>query len=139
MGAAGAVPGWATKDPLALCPCVRSRFLDLVERAKAVGIELVVIETARDLNRQRWYKAHGLSQTLNSYHLQQPPGGKSRAFDVCPRAYLRTKQWNPGGSMWERLGEIGRALGLEWGGDWDGWKDRPHFQLTACQCEGGRA
>lgn len=31
---------------------------------------------------------------------------------------------------WDKLGELGKAVGLEWGGDWQ-FKDRPHFQLTA--------
>lgn len=30
---------------------------------------------------------------------------------------------------WSRLGEIGEAFGLEWGGRWKGIVDKPHFQL----------
>lgn len=31
--------------------------------------------------------------------------------------------------FFEKIGQIGKALGLEWGGDWITIKDRPHFQL----------
>ena len=30
---------------------------------------------------------------------------------------------------WSLLGEVGEAVGLEWGGNWTGFVDRPHFQL----------
>lgn len=47
---------------------------------------------------------------------------------------------------YDRAGEVGRELGLEWGGDWKRFKDRPHFQrplgLTLAQARakypGGR-
>ncbi|NIO68096.1 MAG: hypothetical protein GTN71_03315, partial [Anaerolineae bacterium] len=33
------------------------------------------------------------------------------------------------GFNWPRLGEIGKGLGLEWGGDWPDLVDMPHFEL----------
>lgn len=30
---------------------------------------------------------------------------------------------------WQRLGTMGQTLGLEWGGSWKSFNDRPHFQL----------
>ncbi len=30
---------------------------------------------------------------------------------------------------WGLLGAMGKALGLRWGGDWKGLRDRPHFEL----------
>jgi len=35
--------------------------------------------------------------------------------------------WEVPSELWNKLGEIGKKYGLEWGGDW-GW-DRPHFQM----------
>jgi len=29
-----------------------------------------------------------------------------------------------------RAGKLGEAAGLEWGGDWQRFKDRPHYQFT---------
>lgn len=38
--------------------------------------------------------------------------------------------WNyDGNPQWNRLGEIGESLGLEWGGRWAEPYDPPHFQL----------
>lgn len=129
MPTGGGLPGFATKDPLALCPCIREKFLRLFES----GIDLVVIETARDEERQKHYINSGVSWTTNSKHMPQPPYGKSLAFDVCPKCIVCEKGWAPGHELWETLGLAGKVLGLEWGGDWR-QKDRPHFQLGQCAC-----
>lgn len=34
-----------------------------------------------------------------------------------------------GDGFFEKVGKIGKKLGLEWGGDWKSIKDLPHFQL----------
>ena len=31
--------------------------------------------------------------------------------------------------LYGKLGATGKGLGLEWGGDWSGFVDRPHYQL----------
>ena len=38
--------------------------------------------------------------------------------------------WNTSHPGWRRAAEAGRSVGLEWGGDWKGFKDIPHFQYT---------
>lgn len=37
--------------------------------------------------------------------------------------------YNESGRFFENVGQIGKSLGLEWGGDWKSPVDRPHFQL----------
>lgn len=37
--------------------------------------------------------------------------------------------YNTSGQFFERVGAIGKSIGLEWGGDWTNPVDRPHFQL----------
>ncbi len=37
--------------------------------------------------------------------------------------------YNTEGDFFKRVGEIGKKLGLEWGGDWKNPVDMPHFQL----------
>lgn len=49
------------------------------------------------------------------------------AFDVT--VFEGTKpRWD--GPEYDAVGKLGERLGLEWGGSWKGFKDRPHFQLT---------
>ena len=37
--------------------------------------------------------------------------------------------YNTSGNFFKRVGELGKSLGLEWGGDWTSPVDQPHFQL----------
>jgi peptidoglycan L-alanyl-D-glutamate endopeptidase CwlK len=51
----------------------------------------------------------------------------ARAFDI---AFMSAGKASWSDAMpWDQAGAIGRSLGLEWGGDWKSFKDRPHFQL----------
>lgn len=96
--------------------------------AEARGIECLLVDTGRSHAEQQQKLSQGVSWTQNSRHLPQPPEMKSEAFDVVPKAYLAYKNWNPYGVYWEQLGEIGKALGLKWGGDWITHRDPGHFQ-----------
>ncbi len=37
--------------------------------------------------------------------------------------------YNTSGNWFQKVGKIGKSLGLEWGGDWTSPVDMPHFQL----------
>lgn len=37
--------------------------------------------------------------------------------------------YNTSGQFFEKVGELAKTLGLEWGGDWKSFVDRPHIQL----------
>lgn len=37
--------------------------------------------------------------------------------------------YNEEGGFFQRVGAIGKSIGLEWGGDWRSIVDKPHFQL----------
>jgi peptidoglycan L-alanyl-D-glutamate endopeptidase CwlK len=124
-----------SRDPLDLCPCIRKKYAAFIERAHELGIAVTTIETMRDIDTQKLYVRRGASQTMNSKHLPQKPNGKALAFDAAPTTYLSMKAWNPNGPQWSALGTIGKDLGLGWGGDmWKTFVDKPHFQLTACEC-----
>ena len=51
-----------------------------------------------------------------------------RAFDVVP---MRAGEciWDDV-SLWNDIGALAPKYGLEWGGKFHGFADRPHFQLT---------
>lgn len=48
--------------------------------------------------------------------------------------------WNP--TLFTQLGAFARTIGLEWGGDWKSFPDKPHFQytggLTLAQLQAGQ-
>src|SRR5574344_763368 len=62
------------------------------------------------------------TQTLASKHIE----GKAIALVPEIEGCIA---WNAPADVWRRMGEIGENYGLEWGGSWTGFQDRPHFQL----------
>jgi peptidoglycan L-alanyl-D-glutamate endopeptidase CwlK len=55
------------------------------------------------------------------------------AYDVVP---LRAGKpvWGTEGAdglLWQKVGLVGKQVGLEWAGDWVTFKEYPHFQYTA--------
>ena len=44
------------------------------------------------------------------------------------RKLFRKLLWN--NPNWDKISRLGKSLGFEWGGDWVGLVDKPHFQMT---------
>lgn len=97
----------------------------LIEQCKNEGITLLITSTLRDSEYQRYLyeKVPGSTNTpLIGAH------GFGLAFDVVPVINGKAL-WN-NQALWKRIGELGKGLGLEWGGDWRSIVDKPHFQYT---------
>lgn len=112
----------------ALDSTFRPQVDDFLGQCEAAGIQLAVIDTDRSAAEQQQKIAEGVSWTEHSMHLPQPPEGKSKAIDVCPKVYLAMKLWNPSGPLWAKIGAIGEACGMFWGGRWTQHSDLGHFQ-----------
>ena len=50
------------------------------------------------------------------------------AFDICRNDGKGT--YNDSDGWFKKVGQVGKSFGLEWGGDWKGTPDKPHFELT---------
>lgn len=113
-----------------LQPSLQPLAEQLVLNAASQGVPLRVVQDVRTIAEQQALKDSGRGVT-------NAPGGLSYhnyglAFDVVPEEYLKFTDWNPSGELWAKVGAIGKALGLEWGGDWPGKKkDLPHFQVPS--------
>lgn len=89
-------------------------------------VDFTVLEGRRTLSRQKALYAAGATRTMSSRHLS------GHAVDLGA--------WVEGGVRWdwllyERIAvamkQSARQLDIpvEWGGDWETFKDGPHFQL----------
>ena len=102
------------------------RFIDL---ARTEGIEILVTSTLRTFDEQAELYAQG--RTLPGKRVTNAKPGESwhnfgLAFDVVP--LLNGKAvWNS--PFWGRIGELGKNVGLLWGGDFTSLKDLPHFEF----------
>lgn len=100
----------------------------LLERAAANGVNLRVTSAFRSYRMQRELYAQGRTKPGKVVTRAKP--GQSwhnfgLAFDVVEIRGGRAMWEN---SKWPEIGQWGKELGLEWGGDWKSFKDRPHFQ-----------
>jgi peptidoglycan L-alanyl-D-glutamate endopeptidase CwlK len=106
------------------------------EKAKALvagclleGITLLIYCTYRDNEYQDTLYAQGRS-TKGSV-VTNVKGGMSfhnyrLAFDAVPTVD-GVAQWNDN-ALWKRVGAVAERAGLNWGGSWQGFVDKPHFQ-----------
>jgi peptidoglycan L-alanyl-D-glutamate endopeptidase CwlK len=39
-------------------------------------------------------------------------------------------RWDVKDAVWQEVGRLGKAAGLEWAGDWKRFREYPHFQYT---------
>lgn len=100
----------------------------VLDRALTLSpLDFIVIEGLRTEERQRELVASGASKTMRSRHLT------GHAIDILPIG--------PSGPRfdWPLYHKIAPAfkqaakienVDLEWGGDWESFKDGPHFQLS---------
>ena len=51
------------------------------------------------------------------------------AVDVVPIVAGKPR-WDVKDEVWQKIGALGKAQGLEWAGDWKRFREYPHFQYT---------
>ena len=96
-------------------------FLDLCKRQ---GLQAMIAGTVRDAEYQldRYNKGYSKSKRP-SFHAQ----GVGLAFDFCKN--VRGHEYDDP-DFFQQCGQIGEAMGFEWGGRWKSFPDRPHLQWS---------
>lgn len=115
-----------------LLPQVRTRVEAFLKAAEEAGIDLLVTSTYRDNASQDALYAQG--RTAPGRIVTNAKAGQSYhnhrcAVDVVP---VRNGKpvWDSKDPVWQTVGRLGKAAGLEWAGDWKRFKEFPHFQYT---------
>lgn len=107
-----------------LHPALTQKVERLIEKADAQGLNLRVVEGFRDPAKQAEAYAKGTSKAK--------PGFSFHNYGLAVDVVFRDKNGNPSWDEkndWQKLGQLGKEVGLSWGGDWKSFNDRPHFQL----------
>lgn len=120
-----------SRDINDLAPRVRDKASLFKERCASQGIDILITSTFRDAESQDALYAQG--RTAPGKIVTKVQGGYSFhnhgvAFDVVP--VVNGKAIWDDLVLWNRIGALGVSCGLEWGGNWERWKDKPHFQDT---------
>ena len=115
-----------------LSPPVKERVKRFLEECGHQGIDLLVTSTYRDDESQDLLYAQG--RTAAGRIITQAKGGDSFhnyrcALDVVPLVNGKP-DWDGTHDIWERVGAIGKANGLDWAGDWKSFRELAHFQYT---------
>ena len=112
---------------------------ELLRIAEENEIQIKVTEGFRSFEYQNNLYAQGRSS--GGAVVTNARGGESYhnygiAFDVAfvdkngKITWDNLDQNNNGKDDWTEIGLLGESIGLEWGGRWTSFVDRPHFQLT---------
>lgn len=112
-----------------LLPEVQPLARKLIHAAAAKGITMIVTSGTRTYEEQDALYEQGRSKPGNI--VTNARGGYSNhnfgiAFDLT--------EFKNGVPVWDSLnykvvGELGKTLGLSWGGDWKNISDEPHYEL----------
>jgi peptidoglycan L-alanyl-D-glutamate endopeptidase CwlK len=118
-------------------PQVADRGRRLLDACATNGVFLLVTSGLRTWADQDALYARGRTAPPQgeSFIVTNAQGGQSYhnfglAFDVVVLNAARKQDWDDDDPGWAAAGAAGKALGLEWGGDWTAFKDLPHFQYT---------
>lgn len=116
------------RDLNELLPYVKTLAEQLLQKCKEQNIPIIITETYRSQERQNELYAQGrttpgqvVTWTKNSKHKTR------RAFDFAKLINGQTS-WDNCDGFFEKVGKIGKSIGLTWGGSWSNSKDLPHFQ-----------
>lgn len=114
-----------------LHPKVMQMAMEFVKRCKEVGIDVIITSTYRDYESQNALYAQG--RTTAGKRVTNAKGGYSMhnfkcAFDFAPLKNGKI-DWQDT-KLFDRCGAIGKEVGLEWGGDFSSFPDKPHLQYT---------
>ena len=127
-------------EDLRLIPAAKCRAF--VAACAAAGIDVIVTSSYRDAESQNALYAQG--RTLPGRKVTNVCGGDSFhnwrvAFDFVP--VVNGKAIWDDAKLWEKCGRLAESVGLEWGGRWSGFVDKPHCQdtggLTIAQYKAG--
>ena len=110
-------------------PLVKRKAAAIEKAMGQLGHPVRVVEGYRSIERQNSLYAQG--RTTPGNIVTNAKGGQSfHNYGVAVDFVFRKEGYNASQELWETLGVVGRSQGFEWGGDWSGFVDRPHFELT---------
>ena len=114
-----------------LHPEMQKKANEFEKRCKAAGLNVKITETFRTVAEQNGLYAQGRTKpgrivTRAKGGDYQSPHQWGVAFDFCEN--VRGKEYADT-SFFKKCGDIGKSIGLFWGGDFRTFVDRPHLEL----------
>lgn len=100
-----------------------------LEKCKAAGLKVLITETYRSQERQSYLYEQGRTRAGQIVTNVKKVGyhNSGNAWDICQN--VKGKEYSDN-TFFTKCGEIAKSLGIEWGGYWTGFVDKPHFQIS---------
>lgn len=111
-----------------LRPLLKRAYRALEEDMALLGHPIRMTEGYRSRERQAQLYAQGRT-TPGQVVTKAKPGESLHNYGVAFDIVFRKEGYGASQALWQTVGSLGRKHGLEWGGDWTGFKDMPHFQI----------
>lgn len=115
-----------------LHPSLQQIVVQFQAQTQAKGLPVSITQTLRTEKEQNDLYAQG--RTAPGSIVTNAVFPKSShcwgiAFDFCRNDGKGA--YNDSDGFFAKVGAVGRALGLDWGGDWKSFPDKPHLEWTA--------
>lgn len=128
------------RDTSKLHPALQEKMNELIKECKKQGIKIGIGECVRTVAEQDALYAKGRTKpgsivtnakglTYSSMHQWGVAFDFYLIMDVDKDGKTSDDAYNNATGLFNKVGAIGKKLGLEWGGSWTSIKDLPHFQL----------
>jgi uncharacterized protein YraI len=114
-----------------LHPNLQAKVQGLIENAHKKGLNVWIVQGMRTIEEQNDLYAQGRTKGQKGKTVTKAKGGDSyHNYGLAVDVVFHGSQPYGESHNWTALGEAGKEAGLEWGGDWKSFKDRPHFQIS---------
>ena len=113
-----------------LAAVMRPLVTEFVNKAHLAGFDIVLVAGTRTMEEQR--KIYEQGRSLPGKIISNAkPGSSAHNFGLAiDFAFIGPKgqpTW-PEDGPWATVAQFGKKIGLEWGGDWKSFQDRPHLE-----------
>lgn len=120
------------RDRTKLHPLLQKKIEKLIKLCYKQGLIIGIGECVRTVEEQD--KIYAIGRTTPGTKVTNAKGSTYSSMHQWGIAFDFYRNdgkgaYNTSDRFFERVGEIGKSIGLEWGGDWKNPVDRPHFQL----------
>lgn len=128
-------------DHAELHPIVRAKAKELVKLSHKAGVAICITQAVRTIAEQNALYAKGRYGNAGPIVTNAPGGTSYHNYGLAIDFALYTPdgkqvKWDEfvdydrdGVRDWMEVVQIAKKLGFEWGGDWVGFRDSPHFQM----------
>lgn len=118
-----------SKTTKTIQPLVQRQADKVISEMARLGHPVRMVQGYRSIEEQNRLYAQG--RTTAGAIVTNAKGGQSfHNYGVAVDFVFVKEGYNATDTLWSLLGKVGKAQGFEWGGDWQGFVDRPHFELT---------